>query len=128
VSINNAASVIPALVVNLVLDIEVDNTHNTIWRQQRGDGVNDRVKLRDHAERIAHGDKLRTASIRVLVKIADILALKGDFFTLVGFRFMLVETESACILADYSDVLPSKPLEALFSHGTQAWGEIHDIC
>lgn len=54
VTINHTANVVARLELDLVLDIEVDNTHDTVWCKQVGERIDDRVELGNHGKTVAH--------------------------------------------------------------------------
>ena len=102
--INSTTRVVSAPEIDLALDVEIDDPHDTVGAQQRGDGINDGVKLGNHGKRVAHGNELGTAGISILVEVADDLALQDHFLALVILGLVFVEAESTGVLADDFDV------------------------
>lgn len=126
--VDGSTSVVSPVELDLALDVEVDNTDDTVGTKQRRDGVNNRVEFRDHRESVAHGDELSTSRVSVFVEVPDGLALRDHLFALVSLRFVLMEAEGSGVLADDLYVFPAEAGKALAGHFAEAWGEIDDVC
>lgn len=118
-TINSTTHVVPAHEIDLVLHVKVDNADNAVRAHQAINRVDDGVELGYHAQSIAHRDKLSTAGIRILVEVANDLALGDQFLALVRLWFVFVETKGARILANDLDVCPAETDEAFSGHLAQ---------
>lgn len=111
-TINLAAGVVAALVVDLGLHIKVGDAHDAVSVELRRDGVDDGVELGDHGQRVGHGDQ---------VGLDIVLGGGARRLVVVG------EAEMASISTDDRAVLPSQALEAFPGDLAQGRRKIDEV-
>lgn len=126
-TVDGTTNIVPAPKVHLALDVEVDDTKNAVRAQKAAHRVNDGIELGYHAQRVAHGDKLGSSSISILIKVANGLTLGNLLFVFIRLWLMFMQTESTRVLTDDFDVRPPKAGEALACHFAKTRREVHDV-
>jgi hypothetical protein len=127
VTINDTANIVARLELDLVLDIKVYNTHDTVRCKQVGERVDDRVELRDHRKTVAHGQKVCTDIVGCRAFVECTLANAEDCAFIVVTLFVVAELEGASILADNLDVLPTEAGKSGSGDLAQRWREIDKV-
>lgn len=111
-TVDDTTNIVARLELNLVLDVEVDNTHNTVWCKQVGERVYDGVKLRDHGKTVTHSQKVCADVVDCTTLVKCTLANAEDCALVAETFFVVAELEGASVLADDLDVLPTKAGES----------------
>jgi hypothetical protein len=127
VTVDDTANVVARLELNLVLDVEVDNTHDTVGCKQVGERVDDRVELGDHRKTVAHCQEVCTDTIGCTGFVECALSDAEDCAFIVVALFVIAELEGASILTDDLDVLPAEAGKSGSGDLAQRWREIDEV-
>lgn len=126
-TVDNTTNIVARLELNLVLDVEIDNTHDTVRCKQVGERVDDGVELRDHGKTVAHSQEVCTNIVDCTAFVECALANAEDCAFIIEAFFVVTELESASILADDLDVLPAEASESGSGDLAQRGREIDEV-
>jgi hypothetical protein len=127
VTINHTANVVARLELNLILNIKVDNAHDTVRCKQVGERVNDRVEFGDHGKTVAHSQEVCTDMIGCTAFIKSALANAENCVVVIVAVLVVAELEGASVLADDFDVLPAEAGESSSGDLAEGRREIDEV-
>lgn len=127
VTINDTADVVARLELDLVLDIKVDNTHDTIRCEQVCERVDNRVELGNHGKTVAHSQEVCTEIISGTAFVKCALADAEYCAIIVETLLIVAEFEGTSILTDDLDVLPAKAGKSGPGDLAKRWRKIDEV-
>jgi hypothetical protein len=126
VSVELTTGVVAALEFDLVLDVEVDDTNDTVSSQEVRDRVNDRVELGNHAQTVGHGKDVGANAV-TRVYLIDRLANAEVSLLVRKTSLVVCQTEGPSILADDVYVLPAQTLKSLGSNLAEGSAQVNQV-
>ena len=112
-SVNDTSRIVPALVIDLVLNIKVHNTNDSVGSQQRSKRVDDWMKFRNHRKTITHSQQPRANLLdSPLITIQSTATNTKHRLVTPTARLIITESKRARIFTNNSDIPPpesSKP-------------------
>lgn len=111
-TINDTTNIVARLELDLILNIKVDDTHDTVWCKQVGERVDHRMELGNHGKTVAHGQEICTDMVGCTAFVESALADAEDRVFIVVDIFIVAELEGASILTYDLDILPAEAGES----------------
>jgi hypothetical protein len=127
VTINDTTNIVARLELDLILNIKVDDTHDTVGCKQVGERVDHRMELGNHGKTVAHGQEICTDMIGCTAFVESALA-NAEYCTIIIVAvFVVAELEGTSILANDFDVLPAEAGESSPGDLAEGWREVDKV-